>query len=109
MTDADTGVESDADSKDVPLRLNRRVNVLPQPGTGQTKLASLRRRLALAAWVALVVTCCFSTCMIGGSRGTFAPCVNEDAAAITEDERPRVVGAIPAWFPWIGGSCWDCA
>ena len=32
-----------------PLRLNRLVNVLPQPGTGHRKLASFRRRLALAA------------------------------------------------------------
>ena len=59
--------------RDAPLRLKRLVNVLPQPGTGQVKFASFRRRLALAACVALVVTCCFSTCMIGGSRGTFAP------------------------------------
>jgi len=32
----------------IPRKLNRRVKVLPQPGTGQTKWASLRRRLALA-------------------------------------------------------------
>ena len=86
-----------------PLKLNLRVNVLPQPGTGHTKCASLRRLLALAAWVALVVTCCFSTCIIGGKRGTFAPCEKVDAA-ITEDERARVVDP-----DWIGGSCCDCA
>ena len=86
-----------------PLRLKRRVNVLPQPGTGHTKFASILRRLALAACVALVVTCCFSTCIIGGKRGTFAPCEKVDAA-ITEDERARVVDP-----DWIGGSCCDCA
>src|SRR6266850_276498 len=43
-----------------PLRLNRLVNVLPQPGTGHRKLDSFRRLLALAAWVAEVVTCCRS-------------------------------------------------
>ena len=53
---------------DAPLRLNRLVNVLPQPGTGHTKLASFLRLLALAACVALVVTCCFSTCRMGGRR-----------------------------------------
>ena len=47
--------------------MNRRVNVLPQPSTGHLKCASFLRRLALAACVALVVTCCFSTGMIGGS------------------------------------------
>lgn len=51
-----------------PRRLNRLVNVLPHPGTGQWNCASFRRRLALAACVAVVVTCCFSTCMIGGRR-----------------------------------------
>ncbi len=86
-----------------PLKLKRRVNVLPQPGTGQTKFASFLRRLALAACVAVVVTCCFSTCMIGGSRGTLPPCGKADAAMM-EDDRARVVGA-----DWIGGSCCDCA
>ena len=52
----------------LPRRLNRRVNVLPHPGTGHWKLASFRRRLALAAWVALVVTVCFSTWRMGGRR-----------------------------------------
>jgi hypothetical protein len=51
-----------------PLRLNRRVKVLPHPGTGQAKCASFLRLLALAAWVADVVTCFFSTCKIGGRR-----------------------------------------
>lgn len=60
------------EASELPRRLNLRVKVLPQPGTGQIKLASLRRRLALAAWVALVVTCCFSTCRMGGSRVTVA-------------------------------------
>ena len=85
---------------DAPLRLNRLVNVLPQPGTGHTKLASFLRRLALAACVALVVTCCFSTCMMGGRRGK--------ELEITEDDRPRVVdGAAPDGC--TGGSCCDCA
>lgn len=53
-----------------PLRLKRRVKVLPQPGTGQAKWASFFRLVALASCVAEVVTCCFSTCKIGGSRGT---------------------------------------
>jgi hypothetical protein len=53
-----------------PLRLNRRVNVLPQPGTGHRKFASFRRRLALAACVAEVVTCCRSTWKMGGRRHT---------------------------------------
>jgi hypothetical protein len=59
-----TSVKSSLDTKvcpGAPLRLNRLVNVLPQPGTGQRKFASFRRRLALAAWVAEVVTCCRST------------------------------------------------
>ena len=86
---------------DIPLKLKRLVNVLPQPGTGHTKFASFLRRLALAACVALVVTCCFSTCMIGGSRGTFAPWGKVDA--MREDERVRVAGARPE--AWIGGSC----
>ena len=43
------------------------MNVLPHPSTGHLKCASFRRRLALAACVALVVTCCFSTGMMGGS------------------------------------------
>lgn len=54
----------------LPRRLNLLVKVLPQPGTGQTKCASFLRRLALAACVAVVVTCCFSTWRIGGRRGT---------------------------------------
>ena len=74
-----------------PLRLKRRVNVLPQPGTGHTKFASFLRRLALAACVALVVTCCFSTCMMGGRRGIEPPWGNE--LAIKEDERARVAVA----------------
>lgn len=53
----------------IPLRLNLRVNVLPQPGTGHMKCASFRLLLAEAAWVADVVTCCFSTWRIGGRRG----------------------------------------
>lgn len=43
------------------------MNVLPHPSTGHLNCASLRRRLALAAWVALVVTCCFSTGIMRGS------------------------------------------
>jgi len=53
-----------------PRKLKRLVKVLPHPGTGHTKWASFLLRLALAAWVADVVTCCFSTCRIGGRRGT---------------------------------------
>ena len=53
----------------LPRRLKRLVNVLPHPGTGHTKCASFLRRLALAICVADVVTCCFSTCKIGGRRG----------------------------------------
>ena len=68
-----------------PLKLNLRVNVLPQPGTGHTKCASLRRLLALAAWVALVVTCCFSTCSMGGNRGRPAGDAGDSA-----DPLPRV-------------------
>jgi hypothetical protein len=64
-----------------PLRLNRLVNVLPQPGTGHKKLASFRRRLALAAWVAEVVTCCRSTWKMGGSRHT-APGVAGEVAGL---------------------------
>ena len=85
--------------------MKRRVNVLPQPGTGHTKFASFLRRLALAACVALVVTCCFSTCMMGGRRGIAPPCGK--GGAMTEDERPRVAGAMVE--DWMGGSCWDCA
>jgi len=58
---------------DIPLRLKRLVNVLPQPGTGQMKCASFLRRLALAACVAVVVTCCFSTWRIGGRRHGMPP------------------------------------
>src|ERR1700733_896329 len=55
---------------DKPLKLKRLVKVLPHPGTGHTKCASFLLRLALAACVADVVTCCFSTCRMGGRRGT---------------------------------------
>ncbi len=70
-------------------------------------MASFRRRLALAACVALVVTCCFSTCMIGGRRGTFPPCGYADAA-MRDEERPRVAGGAML-FDWMGGSCCDWA
>ena len=62
----------------VPLRLNLRVNVLPQPGTGHMKCASFRLLLAEAAWVADVVTCCFSTWRIGGRRGMGGGAANWD-------------------------------
>jgi len=45
------------------LRLKCRVNVLPQPGTGQTKFASFFLRMALASAVAVVVTFCLLTMM----------------------------------------------
>jgi len=61
-----------------PLRLNLRVNVLPQPGTGHMKWASFRLLLAEAAWVADVVTCCFSTWRIGGRRGIDGRAANWD-------------------------------
>src|SRR5258707_8189677 len=51
-----------------PRRLNLLVNVLPQPGTGHLNSASFLRRLALATWVAVVVTTCFSTCIMGRKR-----------------------------------------
>ncbi len=51
-----------------PRRLNLRVNVLPQPGTGHWNTASFFLLVALAACVAVVVTCCFSTWRIGGRR-----------------------------------------
>lgn len=46
------------------------MNVLPQPGTGQMKWASFLLLEALAACVAEVVTCFFSTWRIGGRRVT---------------------------------------
>ena len=45
----------------VPFKLKWRVNVLPQPGTGQTNEASPFLRPSLALAVAGVVTCCLST------------------------------------------------
>lgn len=68
LVDDGSSENTDTWSNWAPLRLNRRVNVLPQPGTGQAKWASFLRLLALAACVADVVTCFFSTCKIGGRR-----------------------------------------
>lgn len=72
----DNGSGWDTGKRNIPLRLKRRVKVLPQPGTGHMKCASLRRLLALAACVADVVTCCFSTWRMGGRRGGAAPLAN---------------------------------
>lgn len=74
----------------VPRRLNRLVKVLPQPGTGQTKWASFLLRLADAACVALVVTCCFSTWRMGGRRGV------EPLAYMAEAARMSFAVARPA-------------
>ena len=42
--------------QDVPFKLKCLVNVLPHPGTGQAKFASVFLRLSLASAVAVVVT-----------------------------------------------------
>lgn len=81
-----------------PLKLNLRVNVLPQPGTGHTKCASLRRLLALAAWVALVVTCCFSTCRMGGRRGRPAGDSADPPPRVRDDSGGNVVCLGAAWL-----------
>lgn len=71
-----------------PRRLNRLVNVLPQPGTGHLKMASFRRLLALAACVAVVVTCCFSTWRMGGSRTAPLPIASAGAIGGLDDWAP---------------------
>jgi len=54
----------------VPFKLKWRVNVLPQPGTGQTNEASPFLRPSLALAVAGVVTCCLSTLAHGFAVGS---------------------------------------
>jgi len=95
-----------------PLKLNLRVNVLPHPGTGHTKCASLRRLLALAAWVALVVTCCFSTCRMGGRRGRPAAmaCDPNDPCPRGREDNGARVGRGTAWLWYgeeLGDRCWS--
>jgi len=72
-----------------PRRLNRLVKVLPQPGTGHLKMASFRRLLALAACVAVVVTCCFSTWRMGGSRTAPLPIASAGAMEGLDDRAPE--------------------
>ena len=82
-----------------PLRLKRLVKVLPHPGTGQTKWASFLLLLALATWVAVVVTCCFSTWRMGGRRhGT--PTAGEDAKGKVVDPRAVAPGGGAEGMTW---------
>ena len=52
---------SDKGQDSIPFRLKCLVKVLPHPGTGQAKFASVFLRLSLASAVAVVVTFCLVT------------------------------------------------
>lgn len=52
-------------------------------------MASFRRLLALAACVAVVVTCCFSTWRMGGSRTAPLPIASAGAMGGLDDWAPE--------------------